>query len=156
MTTATQLLGTRFGAIEYIDDDVVTFPEGLIGFADFRSFVLLSHKPESPFRWLQSVDEAAVAFLVVDPTAYVENYAPEISDTEARALQLNEATVHLVFATASIPGGNAQEMTLNLAAPIVLNLEARIGRQVVLDGDAYNIRHRVFPKANSASGLKAA
>jgi flagellar assembly factor FliW len=156
MTTSTQLLGTRFGAIEFSDEDVVTFPEGIIGFADFTAFVLLSHKPDSPFRWLQSVEEAAVAFLIVDPSAYIENYEPEISNSDASGLKLREETPRMLFSTASIPGGNAEEMTLNLAAPIVINLEARIGKQVVLEGDAYNIRHRVFPKANSASGLKAA
>lgn len=156
MTTVTQLLGTRFGAIEFSDEDVVRFPEGIIGFPDFESFLLLSHKPESPFRWLQSLDEAAVAFLVVDPWAYVEAYNPQISNSDAAALQLSKETAQMVVSTASIPGGNAEEMTLNLAAPIVINLEARIGKQVVLEGDAYNIRHRVFPQANSASGLKAA
>jgi flagellar assembly factor FliW len=151
MTTVTQLLGTRFGAIDFLDEDVVSFPDGLIGFSWLKSFVLLSHKPDSPFRWLQSVDEPAIAFLLTDPNAYLESFSPEITPTDVKALRLSPTTAHLVYTTASIPGGEIEEMTLNLAAPIVLNLEERIGRQVVLEGDAYNIRHRVFPQANPVS-----
>jgi len=156
MTTSMQLLGTRFGTIDYSGGDVVDFPDGLIGFPDFQSFLVLSHKPDSPFRWLQSIDEPAIAFLMVDPQAYVESYTPQVSNAEAEALRIAHTTPTLVLTTASIPNGNVDEMTLNLAAPIVLNLEARIGRQVVLEGEAYNIRHRVFDPANPASERMAA
>lgn len=156
MTTVIQLLGTRFGTIEFTDEDVVTFREGMIGFSGLQTFVLLSHKPDSPFRWLQSVEEPGLAFLVVDPNAYVEDYSPEITNSDVRSLGLSESTAHLVYTTASIPGGVVEEMTLNLAAPIVLNLEERIGKQVVLEGEAYNIRHRVFPQAIPASEQKVA
>lgn len=156
MKTATQLLGTRFGAIEYTDEDVLSLLDGLVGFPNLRDFVLLAHKPDSPFKWLQSLDEPALAFLVVDPAGYVEGFSPELSKADTGALHLSESTAKLVLTTAAIPGGKVEEMTLNLAAPIVLNLEARIGKQVVLDSDGYNIRHRVFPQANPANGLKAA
>jgi flagellar assembly factor FliW len=35
-------------------------------------------------------------------------------------------------------------MTVNLVAPIVLNLETRKGKQVILEDGAYTIKHRVL------------
>lgn len=150
MITATQLLGTRFGAIEYTDEDVVTFADGLVGFPNLHSFVLLAHKPGSPFRWLQSLDEAALAFLAVEPSSYVPEYAPYISNSDAQALSLTEDTPQLLLTTAAIPGGKVEHMTLNLAAPIVVNLETRRGKQVVLDGERYSIRQPAFDQAKAA------
>ena len=147
---------TRFGSFEVSDDSIVRFPVGLLGFPESQQYVILDHDTEAPFKWLQSIDEPAVAFLMVDPQAYVESYTPQVSNAEAEALRIAQTTPTLVLTTASIPGGNVDEMTLNLAAPIVLNLEARIGRQVVLEGEAYNIRHRVFDPANPASERMAA
>lgn len=143
MNTITVLTGTRFGAVEYEEVDILTFPEGLIGFPALSQFLLLSHGPQSPFQWLQSIEEPAVAFLVVDPSTFVDGYEPEIDDLQAALLQLKEDTPRLLRTTARLVGKPAEELSLNLAAPIVLNLESRTGKQVVLDNEAYNIRHRV-------------
>ena len=150
MMTATQLLGTRFGAIEYTDEDILTFEDGLVGFPNLCTFVLLAHKPGSPFKWLQSIDEPALAFLVVDPAGYVPDYEPRISTVDAQALVLTEETPQLLLTTAAIPGGKVEDMTLNLAAPVVVNLEARVGKQVVLDSDRFPTRQLAFPQAKAA------
>jgi len=143
MNTITVLTGTRFGAVEYEELDVLTFSEGLIGFPALTQFLLLSHGPQSPFQWLQSVEEPGIAFLVVDPTSFVDGYEPEIDDLQAAILQLKDETPRLLRTTARVIGKPAEELSLNLAAPIVMNLETRTGKQVVLDNEAYNIRHRV-------------
>ncbi len=143
-TQTNSLNGTRFGTIEFETEDVLTFHEGIIGFAEMRTFLILEHKPGSPFRWLQSIEEPAMAFLLADPLAYVADYDPNISRGIIDSLELDQSTPYLLLTTASIPGGNAENMTLNLAAPILVNVNSRVGKQVVLDDGAYNIRHRVF------------
>lgn len=150
------LSGTRFGDIEYTDEDVVQIPEGLIGFPGSKNYLLLSVKPDSPFRWLQSVEEPALAFLCTDPNHYVPYYAPTISDRHARELKLTTETARLLLCTAAIPKGRPSDMTLNLAGPIIVNVEARLARQIVLDDGAYTIRHRVFPQADQSKEPVAA
>lgn len=140
--------GTRFGTIDFMEEDVVHFPDGLVGFSNLRRFVVLATKEGSPFRWLQSLDEAALAFLVSDPNAYVSGYAPVISDDTAADLDLSDSTPTILYATVTIPPGRPQEMTLNLVAPIVINASSRQAKQLVLDDHAYTIRHRVFPAAD--------
>jgi flagellar assembly factor FliW len=150
------LLNTRFGTVEYTEEDIITFRDGMIGFPQFRNYVILSHKPESPFRWLQSVEEPPLAFLVVDPSHFVPDYAVELSDHQAAELELQESTGRLVFTTVSIPGGDPKNMTLNLAGPVVINADSRQAKQLVLDEGAYTIKHRVIPAADRASDRQAA
>ncbi|MCC7434025.1 MAG: flagellar assembly protein FliW [Methanoregulaceae archaeon] len=156
MNTLTVLMGTRFGAVEFGELDVLTIQEGLIGFPTLTQFLLLSHGEQSPFQWLQSIDEPGLAFLVVDPATFVPDYTPEIDDAQAEALALSETTPRLLRTTARLIGQPAEELSLNLAAPIVLNLEHRIGKQVVLDNEAYNIRHRVKLNSNAECEARAA
>jgi flagellar assembly factor FliW len=150
------LSGTRFGDIEFLDEDIVHLPEGLIGFPGSKRYLILSVKPNSPFRWLQSIDEPALAFLCTDPAHYVPYYAPTLSERHARDLQMNADTPRMVLCTAAIPKGKPEDMTLNLAGPIVVNAEARVARQIVLEDGAYTVKHRVFPQTDSVNQPVAA
>lgn len=145
MTTLTTETA-RFGRIAYTNEDVVTFEHGLVGFPSLNGFVLIQHKEDSPFRWLQSIDEGEMAFLVVDPAHYVDGYSPEVPDFEAEAVGLKEETPRLVYTIVSIPPGKPEDMTINLAGPIVVNLETGKARQVVIEDACYSIRHKVFQK----------
>lgn len=138
------LENTRFGAIEYATEDVFHFKEGLIGFANLTQFLLLAHKQDSPFRWLQSIDEPALAFLTAYPSHYISDFALDVDDAVAADLGLNETSSAAVLATVTIPQGKPNELTINLAGPIIVNLETRIGKQLVVEGDSHALKHRVF------------
>lgn len=151
MTTTNAFETPRFGVIEYLDDDVVSFREGLVGLPDLQRFLLLQHKPGSPFRWLQSLDRAEVALLVVDPVEFVNGYEPEMPATAAVALGLDDETPRLVYTVVTIPSGRPQGMTLNLAGPIVVNAETRNARQVVLEDEAYPVKFPVMETESQAA-----
>lgn len=144
MTQTSTIQSTRFGVLEIADDDIVTIEDGILGFPSWSRYVVVAHKEGSPFRWLQSVDEPSLAFLVADPTHFVPSYAPEIADEAASALGLSESTPCLVYTIATIPNGKPQDMTINLAGPIVINGESRVARQLVIEHPDYAIKHRVF------------
>jgi len=152
----TQLFDTtRFGTVGYIDADVVLFEDGLVGFPEHKRFLLLCHKPDSPFRWLQSLDEPQLAFLITDPVNWVQAYAPVVAAEEVGLLGLVESSPRLVYVTVTIPAGQPKEMTLNLAGPIVNDVERRIAIQLVLQDETYTTKHRVFPQANRVSAVAA-
>lgn len=142
--TSTQIITPRFGAIEFLNEDVVSFPEGILGFADKREFLLLQHRDGSPFRWLQSLDDPSLAFLVVPPEEFIENYAPVISDEDAASVGLSEDTPRLVYTIVTIPQGKPEEMTINLAGPIVINAISRVARQLVLQSEGYAVKQRIL------------
>ena len=144
MTTAQQIHTSRFGQIEFESEDVVTFPEGLVGLPNLKEFVLVQHRDDSPFRWLQSADDPTAAFLVVDPVIYVKDYSPEMPETASSALGLDAETPILVYTICTIPNGTPRAMTLNLAGPVVINSETRQARQIVIEDENYPVKFEVF------------
>ena len=135
----THLSGTRFGTVEFDGDDVLNIEGGLVGLPGLQRFVLFEAKPGSPFSWLQSLDDPGMAFLVAEPSRYVDDYEAEVA---RRCPGIGDA---VVLATASVPPGRPSDTTLNLCGPIVLDARTRRGRQMVLEDSAYTTRHRVFP-----------
>ncbi len=130
---------TRFGVIEIDDSSVIRMLRGPIGFEDYKNYCLIQHRPDTSFRWLQSVDEPSLAFVVVDPSQLFEDYNIELSDADAEALHLKRAEDALVLTIVTI-GEGGKEITVNLAAPIVINANELIAMQVVLQDGRYPVR----------------
>ncbi|MBS1707986.1 MAG: flagellar assembly protein FliW [Armatimonadetes bacterium] len=149
MTITSAVQTSRFGLVPYTPDDVVSFAEGLLGFPTLRDYVLVNHKDDSPFRWLQSVEDGTTAFLVVEPGHYVNDFSPEMPRKEAEKIDADAETPLLVYTIVTIPRGRPNDMTINLAGPIVINAANGKAVQVVFEGDTYPIRHRVFAESQS-------
>lgn len=150
------LSNTRFGEIEYSADDIITFADGVIGFPNNTRFLLLNHKPNTPFRWLQSIEDSALAFLVAFPEVIAPGYAPEIENSIAQELELTEETPQMVLTTVTIPPGRPEEMTTNLLGPIIINGATMQAKQVILTDEAYTVKHRVFATTDRAAEKVAA
>lgn len=142
--TKERIITTRFGEIEYEQADILQFTEPLLGFPNSLSFLTLSHEQHGPFKWLQSLDEPWLAFLIIDPANVASSYAPELSEADAQELQLLPDTPRIVYVIANIPKGRPQDMTLNLAGPIVINAEKRIAKQVIVQDPRYSIKHKIL------------
>lgn len=146
-TSANTFQTTRFGPIEIDDELVITLPDGIIGFEDCKRFIVL-HRDEKHFlRWFQSLDDGAVAFPIIDPWHFKQDYAPTLSDSDAAKLRLTEETPKLVFAIVTIPRADPRAMTANLLAPLVINGVERSGRQVIVTDDHYTTRHRIIQES---------
>ncbi len=139
-----ELETTRFGTIRIRPEDIITFEDGLVGLGQYRQFVLIQHADDSPFWWLQSVEEPSLALLLIDPWYFCSDYEVVLSDEEVVRLQLSESTPKVVLTTVTIPRGKPHAMTSNLMAPLVINLEARLGRQVILEDERYHTRHPIL------------
>ncbi len=134
---------TRFGPIRVTADDLIRFPEGLPGFADCREWVLLADGKNAALAWLQSVERADVAFAVVSPRRYVPGYRLHVARQELEPLEFDDLQSARVLA---IVGRNSHAITLNLKAPVVLNLDRRLGRQVIANGD-WSVQHEIVRSA---------
>lgn len=141
------ILNTKhFGSIEINEKGIIIFEQGLPGFQDAKQFVVLyGQSDDSPFCWLQSVDDPALAFAMVDPNAIVPDYNVNIDDDIAQQLDIEDPKDVIYYAIVVVPEDISQ-MTANLKAPIVINLRSRKGMQVIMDSSAYDIRYPVFQK----------
>lgn len=129
----------RFGRIETPSSNLIEF-ESLPGFPSAHRFVLLQHDRESPFGWLVCADEPELAFVVTDPRNFFPDYSPELPAALTRPEGSEPFADLAVLAIADIHSG---EVHLNLAAPLVVDLDRRRAAQVILEGVDYPVRKRI-------------
>ena len=123
---------SRFGLIEVRDQDVVRFPAGLVGLEDCQDWALLADQRSGSIAWLQSLERPDVALPVTSPRRFVPSYQVRVARRELTPLDLNEADTAEVLV---VVGGAKGELTLNLKAPLVVNVRRGLGRQVITRGD---------------------
>lgn len=139
------MINTRlFGELEIDEERIITFKEGMPGFNYLHRFVLLTAGDDkSPFKWLQCVDDGDIAFALVNPFEIVKDYDFELPDDVVERLGISSYEDILVYAVVVIPE-DASKASMNLKAPIVINVKRRAAEQVVLDTDAYSVRHYIL------------
>ncbi len=129
---------TRFGEIEYQAENLLNFPEGLIGFENLHNFIVMPNEKEGPLFWIQSVEDPAIAFILTDPSNFFLDYRIAPNQQERQKLRLEEDAE--CFALAIVTVSPERQISLNLAAPILFAPEARCALQVILDGSQYQSR----------------
>jgi flagellar assembly factor FliW len=154
--TSTTIDLPKFGTCSYTAEEVIEFPWGLPGFPNLTRWLPLNLESQPTFVWLQSLDDLSVALPAIDPWMVFESYEPKMPAYAFTSLDVKDAsdfaTLCVVVVTA-----NAAEMTINLAAPVIVNLRTRKARQVVLDGTNYSPREPMPRKAaEAAAGSKTA
>jgi flagellar assembly factor FliW len=127
-----RIMTTRFGRIDVAAGDVIRFPSGLPGLEDCREWALLADAGNDALGWLQSTTRPDVAVAVVSPRRFVPDYQVRIPRSELVPLDIVDIRAAQVVV---VVGRTGTTLTLNLKAPIVINLEARTGRQVVASGE---------------------
>jgi flagellar assembly factor FliW len=151
MTIAT----SRFGAVEVSTSQIIHLPTGVLGFPDHKHFAFLPHKPDSPFLWLQSVEDPELAFIVMNPQLVMPDYAVHLAKEDQRDLHLKGEEPLVIYGMVTIPRANPAEMTINLLGPLVINEETGVGKQVIMTGSDYSHRHPVLRSESESSQKKA-
>ncbi len=128
----------RFGVCAYREAEVLSFPWGLPGFVQLRRFIVLQVAEHASFFWLQSLEDTAVALPLIDPWTLFDDYDPRLPSYARVALDL-QAPEEFTILAVCVVGTGAREMTVNLLAPIVINLRTQTGRQITLDSGDYAV-----------------
>jgi flagellar assembly factor FliW len=142
---------TRFGEVTFADTDVIEFPWGLPGFTDLRRFLALSLAEQPSFVWLQSVDDPKTALPTADPWQIFPDYEPRMPAYATEALDVRSAEDFTILCVVVVTK-DAEELTMNLMAPIVVNLKTRRARQVMLENSPYSVRTSIPRKHLEAQG----
>ena len=140
------IMTARYGEIEIDMAGVITFGGGLIGFPDYKRYVILPFMEGTEFRLLQAVDQPGLGFITVDPFLFMPEYHFDISDAMQEELCITSPEQIEVMVIVTIPENNPEGMTANLQGPIILNRERQLAAQLVLQGDEYHTKHRIFEK----------
>jgi flagellar assembly factor FliW len=138
-----EITTSRFGNIKVAKEEIVTFPEGLLGFGSFKKFVILNTEGNSPFRWLQSLDDGDLAFIIIEPLNFMFSYEIDLADDEVAFLGLSKAEEVVIYAIVTIPE-NPKEMTANLQGPLVINAANRKARQIISGKSEHVLKARIL------------
>jgi flagellar assembly factor FliW len=132
-----------YGKIEVDERQVLRFPEGLYGFEQLKEYCLFEAKERGPFFWLQSLEDKAVAFILIRPQEFHPGYEPRIPEAEYGAVGIKDPAVALVFAIVTIPKDPAR-MTANLTGPVIVDRETRIGAQFLSTNPDHRVKHLIL------------
>jgi len=123
---------TRFGRLHAEADDLVLFPAGLLGMQNLRHWLLLFDACNETVAWLQSAESDELAFAVVSPRRFAPRFQLRIGRRELQSMGLESVGDAEVLA---IVGQSEPGLSLNLKAPLLIDLERRLGRQVINRAD---------------------
>ena len=110
---------------------VFHFAEGIPGFENARDWIILASQSEEPFAWLQSVSVPNLSFVVVDPWLICQGYTARISEFDLKRLDIKSKEDVLLLSIVSVKD-RIEDMTANLVGPVLINVKARKGAQIVL------------------------
>jgi len=134
---AVNFRSTRFGEISVSADKVISFSRGIPGFAALRRFILLDHDSDGLFKWLQSIDDPAVAFLLTNPVAYKPGYTVPLKKAEIDELGIKDENDVVTLVMVCVSHGEKREVSLNLKGPVVFNSANMRALQSIIDRDDY-------------------
>ena len=133
----------RFGIVEVDEKKSISFGGGIPGLEQYRNYALLQFEESYPIVWLQSLEDTGICLPVLDTFAVLPDYVFDIDDADVKELELQSPDELHVVSVVVIPE-DIQGMTVNLAAPIIINTNTGNAKQVVLTGTEYNVRAPVF------------
>ena len=135
-----------FGEIEIADEKIITFPNGIIGFADMTKFTLIFDEEQGSsagIRWLQSLDEPGFAMPVMDPLVVKADYNPEVDDELLKRIGSVNMDNILVLVTVTVPS-DLTKMSVNLQGPIIINVQERKACQVIVDAQDCPVKYPIY------------
>ena len=139
------IVTTRFGEIDVDESKIIEMRGGVIGFEYLRKFILHIKDENNPFWWFQSLEDGAIAFVVINPFTVKTDYEPVIDDNDARLLEIGSADDVVMLAIVTIRQ-IPFSVSANLRAPIVVNSKKRIAKQIVLEDQSYPIQYNLTTK----------
>lgn len=145
MSNPLQIQTARFGEIQVTEDRIIRFVKPIIGFDQLERYVLLDHADDSPFKWLQALEDPNLAFVVTNPKFFGIPYEFSIPDDVVEILGVKSAEDVVVLTIVNVPENNPALMTANLLGPLVVNQNTRVGLQLVLNDTDFGTKTRLIP-----------
>lgn len=142
----------RFGTMTLDQDQLFLFPAGLIGMETLRDWALLPDLNNPAVAWLQSASRGDRALPLISPRAFFADYRVQVSRRELAGIHMKPGAELYVLTTLS---GHSERLTTNLKSPILLNLNRRLGCQVITDNDQPLQQSLTLPQGTSLPGTMA-
>ncbi|WP_098749197.1 flagellar assembly protein FliW [Paenibacillus sp. EZ-K15] len=116
--------------LEKFNNMQISFQGNILGFNHLNSFRLESIEG-TPFAYIKSEEDENISFLTVTPFHWYPNYSIQLNESMKSTLHLDQAEDALILNIVTMKG-TLEESTLNLVAPLIVNVLNGKGTQYVL------------------------
>ncbi|MGA3072353.1 MAG: flagellar assembly protein FliW [Bryobacteraceae bacterium] len=152
--TPPQRCDTRyFGPVDYDEQSVMLFPEGIPAFEQEQRFLALRQPINEPLVFLQSLANPNLCFATLPALSACPGYQLSMTPEDLEALGLEAGRQPVigrdVLCLAILSLEENAPPTVNLLAPIVVNLHTLCGRQAIQTDSPYSHRE-VLPLREAA------
>ncbi|ABK61845.1 flagellar assembly protein FliW [Clostridium novyi] len=131
------------GIIEYKEEDVIEFKKGIPGFNELKRFINFPIEDNEVFSVLHSIENNEIGFIVTSPFSIIKDYEINLDDSVIERLNIENEKDVLVLNTVTLHS-KLENITVNLCAPIVINIKTKLGEQIILNNGKYQIKHPLF------------
>lgn len=120
----------QFGEIEFDENRIIKFENGIFGFEDLHKFLFIKTDNEL-FYWLNSVEKPELSFPLVG-LRMIDDSFPQVEEHEPFGV--------------TVLNSEPEKVTVNLKAPIYINQEKKSGYQKIIDIEQYPVEYHLFIK----------
>lgn len=118
----------------------IRFKKGIPGFENLKNFKILDLEDNKQFKILQSMEEENISFVVTSPFEIYKEYVIDLNDEIIKELEIKNSEDVLVLSIITL-GETLEKSTLNLKAPLIINIKNNMGRQLILQSEKYETKH---------------
>lgn len=134
---------TRFGELQVNKDDIVNFQDGVLGFEKLKQYFIVDPGDSTLILWLQSTEDGSIAFPIIEPKIFKPDYVAKLVPSDMNSLELETLQNAKVYSILTIPS-DITKMSANLKAPIVINNEKKIAKQIVLQDSKLPVNYEMY------------
>ncbi len=137
----------KFGDIDIDETKILTMPEGLPGFLEFKRFILLENPDTKPFCWFQSVENPNLALVVINPFLFKPDYNLDLKGViRIRKWSAVRPEDLLIYVVVNISETNLHQkkITANLIGPLIINPFKNEVVQLVLSDGVYSHKYNIL------------
>ncbi len=132
----------NFKDIEVLEENIITFKNGIPGFSELKKFILIEDENNKIFTWLQSIEDGDISIALLDMKNIMTEYDPKIKKEMIE--ELGEIKNNLLVYNVVVIPENIEDIRVNLVAPIVINLSTNKGVQVIVENKEYKVKHYIY------------
>lgn len=134
---------TRFGELQVNEQDILNFSEGLLGFDSLKKYFVVDPGDSTLILWLQSTEDSSIAFPIIEPKIFKPDYIAKLLPADMNSVGLEALSDAKIYSILTIPA-NITEMSANLKAPIVINNQKKIAKQIVLQDSKLSVKFEMY------------
>lgn len=120
----------------------VIFKKGIPGFDSLREFTIKDLEGNEKFKILEA-KESEISFVTTNPFEIYSDYEVDLNDETIKELEIKRPEDVVILSIITL-GRTLESSTMNLKAPLVINIKNNLGKQYIMQNSKYETKHSLI------------